>query len=507
MGKANKRAGFASRSIPPKAEKSRLRAMAIATISERLEPRRMLSTVSFPSGFTSANTSGVLSIQSNAVISGTSLELTNGSGSEDGSAFTDALVSTEGFTTNFTFTQSGSADGFCFVLQNNSPTENLGAASDGGALGYEGMPSSIAVKFDIYNNTTEGNDSTGLFVNGDEPTVPSGSIPAEASVSMSNSSVKLSSGDTMSATLTYNGTTLSETILDTKLNLGFNTSYAINIPATIGSGTAYVGFTGATGGAASTQKVATWTYTNTTSAPYAPSSIAAVGPSSSELDLSWADPYSQVSSYSVYRQNSSGSFALAGSTTSTTYANTGLTANTTYIYEIEAINSAGNATSAPFSATTPILPTVISNLTTTGITTSTATLNWKDGNGITSITVTRTLIPDNTVVTTTLPATATTYSDTGLLPSRQYNYGVSGTISAGPTQATAVSVQTTPPQVQNLDANVNGTTITLEWDDAWGMPCRATTSIVAPPLVVKAPLRWPQMLPGLLTTTRILSRE
>jgi len=59
----------------------------------------------------------------------------------------------------------------------------------------------------------------------------------------------------MSAHLVYDGTTLTLTITDQVTTASFTTSTAINIPATVGSSTAYVGFTGGTGGLTATQKV------------------------------------------------------------------------------------------------------------------------------------------------------------------------------------------------------------------------------------------------------------
>src|ERR1019366_7200704 len=124
--------------------------------------------------------------------------------------------------------------------------------SGGGNLGYTGIGSSVAVKFDLYNNAGEGTDSTGFYTDGAAPTVPSSE--------MSASGVNLHSADILHAHITYNGTTLTLTLTDTVTKASFTTSTAINIPTTVGSGTAYVGFTAGTGGAASTQEILNWTY-------------------------------------------------------------------------------------------------------------------------------------------------------------------------------------------------------------------------------------------------------
>jgi hypothetical protein len=42
----------------------------------------------------------------------------------------------------------------------------------------------------------------------------------------------------------------------------YTTSFTVNIPATVGNNTAYVGFTGGTGGASSTQQILAWTFGN-----------------------------------------------------------------------------------------------------------------------------------------------------------------------------------------------------------------------------------------------------
>ena len=58
---------------------------------------------------------------------------------------------------------------------------------------------------------------------------------------------------------------LTLTITDQVTTASFTTSAAINIPATVGGNTAYVGFTGGTGGSSATQKILTWTFSNSAS--------------------------------------------------------------------------------------------------------------------------------------------------------------------------------------------------------------------------------------------------
>src|SRR5262249_55536099 len=191
------------------------------------------------------------------------LRLNNNFG-QAGSAFTLQRAGVRGFTTSFQVrlhegTQPNPADGLAFVIQANSPTA-LGGA--GGALGYQGIPNSVAVKFDVFNNEGETDNSTGLFFGGDFPGLPHSA--GEFSVALSPNIVNLRSDSIKTITLTYDGTTLTETIHDPtpgQLNNGdFTTTFTVDIAAVIGADTAFVGFTGGTGGLFSLQDVLNWTY-------------------------------------------------------------------------------------------------------------------------------------------------------------------------------------------------------------------------------------------------------
>ena len=204
-------------------------------------------TVNFGSGFTASG----MQFNGHTKLSGTRLQLTDSAaGNEVASAFWKTPLNVQSFTSNFTFQlTSASADGFTFAIQSVSPTA---IGSGGGSLGYGSLASSVAVKFDIHNNAGEGNNSTGLYINGAVPTVPATTI---------GGGVTLASGDILQAQLNYDGTTLTLTITDTTTpSETFTTSWPVNIPATVGGNGAYVGFTAGTGGATATQEILTWTY-------------------------------------------------------------------------------------------------------------------------------------------------------------------------------------------------------------------------------------------------------
>jgi hypothetical protein len=213
------------------------------------------TTINYGLGF--ANATG-LQFNGSTDLDDSRLQLTNGGASEAGSAFYTTPVNIQGFTTDFSFQISDAvADGMTFTIHNAAAGASaLGV--NGGNLGYgggaKGIGNSIAIKFDIYSNSGEGSDSTGLYQNAASPILPS--------IDMTTSGLVLNSGDAIQAHITYNGTTLAMTLTDAVTNKSFSQSWTVNIPSVIGSNTAYVGFTGGTGGSSSSQKVETWTFTS-----------------------------------------------------------------------------------------------------------------------------------------------------------------------------------------------------------------------------------------------------
>ena len=199
-------------------------------------------------GFTIKN----MSLNYGASISGGDLILTDGGLRENRSAWSLTKVPVNNFITDFTFQLvNAKADGFTFTIQNDRKgIWALGGPNAG--LGYQGIGKSVAVKFDIYNNAGEGNDSTGVFTNGALPTGPS--------TDLSKTGVVLASGDVIQAHLVYSGTTLTLTLTDTKTKATVTKQFTINIPGVVGSNTAYVGFTGGTGSNGALQKILSWSF-------------------------------------------------------------------------------------------------------------------------------------------------------------------------------------------------------------------------------------------------------
>jgi hypothetical protein len=211
-------------------------------------------TLNYGSGFTATG----LVINGSGAINGSRLRLTDGGTGENTSVWSTAPVNIQTFTEDFNFQVTNPVgDGFTFTIQNAGTTAigrggaglGYGAASPGGT---GGIPTSLAVKFDLYSNFGEGPDSTGLYTDGASPTVPA--------VDMTNSGVDLHSGDIFNVHMTYDGATLTMTITDTVTYAAFSQSWQINIPSTVGNSMAYVGFTGASGGATAIQDILNWTF-------------------------------------------------------------------------------------------------------------------------------------------------------------------------------------------------------------------------------------------------------
>jgi hypothetical protein len=215
---------------------------------------------------------------------------------EVGGAWYAVPVNIQNFSTSFKlqFTKSNSNGyyglGTTFTIQNQpaattSPgnfvylsggTTTIGNASSALGYGYTppgtltgttgGLLSSIAVKFDLSNN------STGLYTNGALPTTPD--------VVMTG--VTLTSGHALTVSLSYDGTTLSMTITDTVTSGSFSHSWTIDIPSTVGGSTAYAGFTASSGYFVANQNIQSWTYRVVSSSGAIPSAPS-LQPSGSHL--------------------------------------------------------------------------------------------------------------------------------------------------------------------------------------------------------------------------------
>lgn len=165
-----------------------------------------------------------------------------------------------GFNTSFDFQFTGinQADGIAFVIQ---PDGQGAVGGGGGADGYEGLGHSIAVEFNMYNRS-----STGLAINGSGPS-------SESDLTPSGIDFHRNRQDIYNANLKYDASahTLTETVTDmTKKALGINAVFSkvysnINLKQIIGMNNAYVGFSGANGGAHGEKDILNWSFSAGTS--------------------------------------------------------------------------------------------------------------------------------------------------------------------------------------------------------------------------------------------------
>ncbi|HEX8311181.1 MAG TPA: PEP-CTERM sorting domain-containing protein [Chthoniobacteraceae bacterium] len=157
-----------------------------------------------------------------------------------------------GFTASFTYLGTNGADGFVFVLHN----DDINALGDsGGERGYTdssgkaGSTSPVSPSVGIVTSIF-GSDQIGKGVNGvqSELTGPGFDLTAGA----------------INYTITYNPAVAADALNVSATNgtTTFNRSFTVGNPATVlGSPTAFVGFTGGTGGSTSNQQISNFSYT------------------------------------------------------------------------------------------------------------------------------------------------------------------------------------------------------------------------------------------------------
>ncbi len=238
--------------------------------------------------FTDFSSSAGLTMVGSAALTGgpsNQLQITPAAYGQAGAAYSTSAVTlgasnTFSTTFQFQFTNPGGfvgspADGITFVLA-ASPT---GLGSGGGAIGYGGVGNSVAIEFDTYNNTpyvNDGNSSNHVAI------LTNGYVGSSSDLNLINpygvsvcdfmsppyntAAGCMSNGDVWTATIGYNGTALSVNVQDgaSAAFIVYN-SLPIDIASLIGTTSAYVGFTGGTGGGFEQQNILNWQFTNDTS--------------------------------------------------------------------------------------------------------------------------------------------------------------------------------------------------------------------------------------------------
>ena len=207
--------------------------------------------------------------------------------------------------------------------------------------------------------------------------------------------------------------------------------------------------------------------------PTAPTNLSA-SVNADSVNLTW-DTVADATSYNVYRDSS-----LIASPTTTTFTDTAL-ADGTYLYEVSAVDGAGESTSkASVSATVnnepPSAPTNLS----AAANGSNVNLNWDTVADATSYKVYR----DSSLIAS---PTTNAFTDTALADGT-YSYEVSSVDDAGESTSKAsvsATVNNVPPAAPtNLSAAANGSNVNLNWDtvaDATSYNVYRDSSLIASP--------------------------
>jgi hypothetical protein len=212
-----------------------------------------------------------LTINGNAAQAGNRLRVTPATFNPSGSAFSTSsvsLASNASFSTffEFQFSQAGGscdgqgcgADGLVFVVQ--TVGNNVGGL--GGGIGYLGIPTSVGIEFDTWNNGVGFGDGTTEHPAGSSNHVGidvNGSI--NSLVTREVLEADLNAGDIWRAWVDYNGGT---NLLEVRLTRSAVRpaapflSLVRNLAADLGTTNAFVGFTSGTGAAFAHHDVLSW---------------------------------------------------------------------------------------------------------------------------------------------------------------------------------------------------------------------------------------------------------
>ncbi len=192
------------------------------------------------------------------------LRLTPATTSQSGSAFLLApvtLADQASFSTKFAFqiTASGGisdgdgvgADGLVFAVQTNSSS----AGGGGGGIGFQGIPNSVGIEFDTYNNGEVGaGNHIGVNLNG-----------SVASVATQAVATRMNDGNVWFAWVDYSGVTdaLEVRLAQADLRPDVATlSYTVDLTTVLGQTDAFIGFTSGTGSAYGNHDIRQWTFVN-----------------------------------------------------------------------------------------------------------------------------------------------------------------------------------------------------------------------------------------------------
>src|SRR5262249_21259521 len=160
-------------------------------------------------------------------------------------------------------TGNGTFDAFTTT----TPPGPAAQGESGYGLGYAGIGNSVGVTFGAVIPST-GISSTGLFHNGvfptDKPVAPDVFQPLRGTgIDFTAAAEDPNGPHTFRATLSYSGTTLTETITDLTTGASFSRDYTnVDLPTSVVVGTAFVGFGAGNDGRHGSIAITSWTYSS-----------------------------------------------------------------------------------------------------------------------------------------------------------------------------------------------------------------------------------------------------
>ncbi len=190
-----------------------------------------------------------MTLNGNALVSGSNLQLTASAGGQVGSAWrTSAVSTTRSFTSTFSFQISGTpthADGLSFAMQNTG-LNAIGWA--GGSIGVEGLSNYVNLTIRTFFNNQIG------FGNNALSSKAAPNALGNCSSIVGTFTVAYQAEHSVLALYgTYTACGSTYTVTD---------SLSVNLQAKFGN-TMFMGFTGATGGAVATQTITSWSLVST----------------------------------------------------------------------------------------------------------------------------------------------------------------------------------------------------------------------------------------------------
>jgi hypothetical protein len=209
-------------------------------------------------GFPSA---GNLRLTGDAIHSGNSIRITPSQPDQLGAVWHSSRQDvTSGFTTTFRFKMAANgADGLAFVIQNSSIDAIAPAGSGGATLGYAGIPNSVAIEFDTFDDSEPNGNHISVQTLG---TAPNSSDHA-ASIVWYDPGYPLNGGQDHTVRVVHDSDTL-------RIYLDDDSVPVITSPLDIGDllslpdDSAWVGFTAATHGLKQHHSLLDWTFTSDT---------------------------------------------------------------------------------------------------------------------------------------------------------------------------------------------------------------------------------------------------